>query len=392
VVVVGAGPAGAAAATFLSRAGARVTLLERARFPRDKVCGDGCSPRTMRVLEALGAERLPAMQAQPMRAFYARSPGGWTLDAELPQELFGGRGCVVPRQVLDEHLVRIATAAGAELREGVHVESVEVASDGARVRFRDGATLDADVVLGCDGSPSVVRRSLGAPDFAPGRSAYAVRAYYEGASLSRPEAFGLFWERELLPGYAWIFPLPDGRANVGVGMRADLLPRLPFKLPELLERFCRSPFGRQELGSARPLSKARGHHLPFGERVDNIVFDRALLLGDAAGFINPLTGEGIELAMESGQFAAEAVREAADAGDFSARGLSGYLARCRARFDVPFRLNGRLMSMFERPKLVDRIVRAARRSRRVQVELAAVMLGVAQRISPRLAVAAALGL
>jgi flavin-dependent dehydrogenase len=125
--------------------------------------------------------------------------------------------------------------------------------------------------------------------------------------------------------------------------------------------------------------------------VDNVVFDRALLLGDAAGFINPLTGEGIELAMESGQFAAEAVEEAANAGDFSAQGLSGYLARCRARFDVPFRLNGRLMSMFERPKLVDRIVRAARRSRRVQVDLAAVMLGVARRISPRLAVAATLG-
>jgi geranylgeranyl reductase family protein len=378
-------------ATFLARAGARVTVLERARFPRDKICGDGCTPRALEMFHSLGLDDLPTREAHPIHAFFGRSPGGFEVDAELPRELFGGRGSVIPRLLLDEHLIRRATAAGAELREGVHVEGVETNAAGARVMCRGAEAVEADVVLGCDGAPSVVRRSLKAPEFSPRWSAVAVRAYYEGVSLSRPNAFGLFWERDLLPAYAWIFPLPDGRANVGLGLRTDLAAKHSLKLPELMDRFCESAFGRQELKGARRLGKPKGHHLPFGKAVANVVYDRALLLGDAAGFINPLTGEGIELAMESGQFAAEALAEAHASGDFSAHGLEGYARRCRERFDIPFRLNGRLMAIFERPMLVDHICRAARRSRRVQVELAGIMMGVARRISPRLLVAAALG-
>jgi flavin-dependent dehydrogenase len=343
------------------------------------------------MLESLGVSGLPTTSTQPMARFFASSPGGKLLDAELPQQLFGGRGLVVPRQVLDEHLIRHAVRAGAQLREGVLVEQVSTSEQGAQVRCKGGETLDADVVLGCDGSPSVVRRSLGAPTFPPEHCAFAVRAYYENVSFSRPHAFGFFWERELLPGYAWIFPLPDGRANVGVGMRADLIPKLPFKLPEMLQRFVETAAGQRELRGARAVGKCKGHHLPFGSFVRDVVFQRALLLGDAAGFINPLTGEGIELALESGQFAAETIETAAQKGDYSAASLSSYQARCRERFETPFRLNTRLMRFFERPALVDRLISAAQRSKRLQVDLASVMLGVAQQISWRILLGAALG-
>jgi len=392
VVVVGAGPAGSSAATFLARAGAQVTLLERAHFPRDKVCGDGCTPRGTRMLNILGAADLPARHAAPVDAFFSRSPAGYTVDAPLPAELYGGKGFVIPRTILDEHLVRVATRAGAQLREGAHVEAVEAGVAGAKVRLRGGEVLDAEVVLGCDGSPSVARRSAAAPDFSPSWSAFALRVYYDGVVLSHPRAFGLFWEKELLPGYAWIFPLPQGRANVGVGMRADLLGRAKVQLPELLDRFCGSAFGRRELAGGRRLGKPLGHHLPFGGRVAHVTFDRLLLLGDAAGFVNPLTGEGIELALESGQLAAETIAEAAAAGDFSARGLAGYTRRCRERFETSFRLNGRLMQMFQHPRVVDRVARAAQDSRGVQVALASVMLGASRRLPARLWLAAALGL
>src|SRR3954470_22790736 len=122
VAIVGAGPAGSSAATFLARQGARVTLLERARFPRDKICGDGCTPRSVWMLERMGLGAWPEAEAAPADSVYAVSPGGEVLEAAIPARLFGGKALIISRQVLDERLVRHAVQAGAELREGVRVE------------------------------------------------------------------------------------------------------------------------------------------------------------------------------------------------------------------------------------------------------------------------------
>jgi geranylgeranyl reductase family protein len=391
IAIVGAGPAGSSAATFLARQGAKVTLLERNRFPRDKICGDGCTPRTLWMLERLGLEIRPGTETAWVDSVYSVSPGGVVLEAAIPPRLFGGKACVIPRQVLDERLVQHAVQSGAELREGVRVEGLERDASGIRLLCRGGESLRADVVLGCDGSPSVVRRSLGAPDFPAWESAFAVRAYYEGARLSHPRSMAFFWEEELLPAYGWIFPLPGGRANVGLGMRSDQLAASGAKLPELMERFCASPRVAAELAGARRVGKVKGHHLPFGSFASHTLFDRALLLGDAAGFVNPLTGEGIEFALESGAFAAETVAEAAATGDFSTRGLGGYVKRWEARFRDAFHLNRRVMHVFERPRRLDRIFRAAERSPRVRDELINIISGDATRLSWRFLAAAAFG-
>ncbi|HZI03199.1 MAG TPA: NAD(P)/FAD-dependent oxidoreductase, partial [Archangium sp.] len=209
------------------------------------------------------------------------------------------------------------------------------------------------------------------------------RAYYENVRLSHPRSFAFFWEKELLPAYGWIFPLPDGRANVGLGMRADQLDTSETKLPALMEKFCASPRVAAELAGARRVGKVKGHHLPYGSFSRHTQFDRALLLGDAAGFVNPLTGEGIEFALESGAFAAEAVAEAAASGDFSTRGLGGYARRWETRFRTAFHLNRRLMWAFERPWLLDRVFRTANRSASVRAELSDVLAGEATHISWR---------
>ncbi|MFZ5469705.1 MAG: NAD(P)/FAD-dependent oxidoreductase [Myxococcota bacterium] len=393
VVIVGAGPAGSSAATFLAQQGASVTLLERSHFPRDKVCGDGCTPRAVWMLEALGLGELvrEASAAAPVDALYGASPSGLVLDAEIPKSIFGGRGCVIARQVLDQRLVQRAVQAGATLREGVRVEGIHREEQGVAVRCRGGETVRADVVLGCDGAPSVVRSSLGAPDFPSAHRAVALRVYYENVRLSRPHAFGIFWEKDLLPGYGWVFPLPGNRANIGVGMRADLLEAQPYRINELLERFCALPRIAAELQGATRVGKPKGHHLPFGSFASRLVFDRALLLGDAAGFVNPLTGEGIEFALESGRFAAAAVVEADQVGDLGVRGLTGYGRRCRKRFEAVFRLNHRMASFFSRPRLVDRFFRAATRSEQVRQALAGVLLGEAPRLGWRLWAAVAFG-
>ena len=392
VAIVGAGPAGSSAATFLAQQGARVTLLERGHFPRDKICGDGCTPRTLWMLERLGLGALPGgAEASPVDAVHAVSPGGVVWDAAIPPRLFGGKASVITRQVLDERLVRRAVQAGAELREGVRVEGLEREGAGVVLRCQKGEPVRADLVLGCDGSPSVIRRALGAPDFPEHEGAFAVRAYYEGVRLSRPRSMAFYFEQDVLPAYGWIFPLPDGRANVGLGIRADQLAACGAKLPELMDRFCASRHVAAELAGGTRVGKVKGHHLPFGSFAHHTTFDRALLLGDAAGFINPLTGEGIEFALESGLFAAEAVAEAVAAGDLSARGLGGYARRWRERFRTAFRLNRRLMWAFERPRLLDRIFLTAGRNAHAREELIDILAGEAPRISWRFLAAVALG-
>lgn len=392
VAIVGAGPAGSAAATFLARRGARVTLLERGRFPRDKICGDGLTPRSCWMLDRLGLrDLLSSAEAAPVSNVVVGSPSGAVLDAPLPRSIFGGAAAVVPRLVLDERLAQNAVRAGAELREGVTVEGLERHDRGVTVRCRGGGAIHADVVLGCDGSPSILRRALGAPPFPDAHGAFAVRAYYEGVDLPHARAFSIFWEADLLPAYGWIFPLPGGRANVGIGMRTDCMVKAGARLPALLERFCARPRIAAQLRGGRRVGKVKGHHLPYGSFSAHTVFDRALLLGDAAGFINPLTGEGIELALESGEHAARAIEGAASAGAFGARALSRYRALCDERFRAAFRLNYRLQRVFEQPWLIDRLFRAAHRSERVMDELAGVMLGERSRITPRLVAAAVLG-
>jgi geranylgeranyl reductase family protein len=391
VLIVGAGPAGSAAATFLARQGIRVTLLERHRFPRDKVCGDGLTPRSLWMLDRLGLNNLCVERGAPIHRVYLASPGGHTLIAPLPAHIFGGRAGVVTRELLDEALVRHAQAAGAELVEQAVVEKVHISAQGAKVRLADGREFSGDIVLGCDGAPSVVRQALGAPSFPDEHSAFAVRVYYENLQLTHPDAYAIFWEQELLPAYGWVFPLPGGRANVGIGLRTDHMRARNEKLPALLEQFCSMPRAREQLKGGTRIGRAKGHHLPMGAFVAPIAFDRALLLGDAAGFINPLTGEGIEFAMESGEIASEVIAECVRHGDFSLAQTRVYQQRCRARFQKTFDINHKMQRFFSAPRLVDRVFRAANRSERVTHELADVLLGEDPKITWRLAVALATG-
>ena len=205
---------------------------------------------------------------------------------------------VIPRATLDQRLVERAVRAGAELREGMRVDHVDVHATRARLHMHDGSTLDVDAVVGCDGMPSVVRRSLGARTFRPDEVAQAIRGIYEGAELPYENALALIWERSVLPAYGWMFPLPGGRANVGIGLRMDQLKSSGRSLRSIYEQFLELPWVSKALANATLVGKAKGHPLPMTADPGAYVFDRALLAGDAAGFVNPLTGEGIEYALE----------------------------------------------------------------------------------------------
>ena len=373
VAVVGSGPAGASAAYVLASHGLSPLLIERSRHPRDKVCGEACTPRAVRSLQRMGLLAQLAPQGASVRRAVLISPSGRELQTDLP--VFQGQALVVSRRILDAQLVERAVAAGARLVDGRAVERVERHGRKLLVRFERGDSLQVDLVLGCDGVGSVVRRSLGAPKIPAGHRAFAIRAIFEDAKLPAADALTVVWERSLLPAYGWIFPLPGGRANVGIGIRADRLRAKGQALPALFERFLAMPRVREALAGAQMAGRAQGHPLPYSSSWGPCVMDGAMLAGDAAGLVNPLTGEGIDLAIESGELAGEVGCEALARGDASAAGLRSYQRLCEATFGRVLRLNGWLGIAFAVPWVLDRLFKAGRNNARLRQDLAQIALG-----------------
>jgi len=308
VVVVGGGPAGAACAAAARRAGpaARVLVLDRAEFPRDKVCGDGIAPEALDVLAGLGldADALTDGWASVPR-LRLRSPGGTTVERTMRRP-----ARVVPRAVFDGRLLTAALATGAELRRHV-VRRLEMHP--THVAVDD--VLTAGVVVGADGAESVVRRALGLRANRPDRMAIAIRGYApEPAGLEGVQAILTTGQR--WPAYAWSFPLGDGRANVGYGElvsgganREHLLAGLARLLP-----------------GVRP-DELKAHRLPLSTGRPRQPDGRVLLAGDAASLINPLTGEGIFYAVLSGALAGAAAVHGQGAGADYRRALRERLGR-----------------------------------------------------------------
>ncbi|MEU4562115.1 geranylgeranyl reductase family protein [Actinoplanes sp. NPDC023936] len=303
VAVIGAGPAGSAAALAALRGGASVLLLDRADFPRDKPCGDGIAAEAVDVLTGLGVPD-PVRGFRQVERLRLVAPGGAAVARPLPRPAH-----TVPRRIFDERLVRAAVAGGAEWRR--HTTR--------RVRGDDPVVIDeryrARVLIGADGAGSVVRRSLGHGANPAGHLAIAIRGYAPAADTGEQV---IITTRQRWPAYAWQFPIGDGTANVGYG---ELLRGRPLSRAYLRNRLA------VLLPGAEPVS-VRGHHLPLSTARPVAGRGRMLLAGDALSLINPLTGEGIFYAVLSGALAgAEAARGPRDVARRYAEALRRRLGR-----------------------------------------------------------------
>ncbi len=307
LIVAGAGPAGAAAALEAMRLdpGARVLLLDRAAFPRDKACGDGIGPHAAADLAALGAAS--ALDGYPpLRRLRLLAPGGIEVagTSALPS-------WVVPRRVLDARLVALAVEAGAVL-ERERVRAIE-RRDGLAVV---NGELAAPAVIGADGANSTVRRLIGAPSSPDRHTAIALRGYAPAPQDADEQLIG--WVEEGWPAYVWSFPTGTGLRNVGYGL---LRSRLAGGGKAELERRLRALLPGAEPDPA----SLRAHHLPFSGRRPLAGAGRVLLCGDAASMVNPLSGEGIYYALASGRLAAQAALRSPARPLATYRGLVGRL-------------------------------------------------------------------
>ncbi|MFI7541056.1 NAD(P)/FAD-dependent oxidoreductase [Actinoplanes sp. NPDC049599] len=330
VAVVGAGPAGAAAALAARRAGASVLLLDKADFPRDKPCGDGIAADAVDVLEGLGVTGVTDGY-RPVTALRLIGPGGAEVARPLPRAAH-----TVPRRVFDERLVRAAVAQGAELRRHT-VREVRPGPGGVTL---DGL-VTARVVIGADGAGSVVRRALGHPVNPGGHLAIAIRGYAPAIGAEQLiRTTSARW-----PAYAWSFPIGDGTANVGYG---ETLRGTPLTKAYLLERL-------GELLPGGTPTGLRAHHLPLSTRRPPPGRGPVLLAGDALSLINPFTGEGIFYAVLSGALAGAAAAAGPE------RAAERYAAALTGRLGRHLRHSGFAALLTRRPGVVDAAVRAARR-------------------------------
>ena len=370
-IVVGAGPGGATTSTLLARQGKKVLVLDQSDWPRDKICGDGISGKSMDAIKELGLEdKLRANESLGSWGVTFSGPYGDEVSIPFGKQIAGkiAPGFVCTREVFDKVLfdasvesgadVRIKTTVTNLLKEGNKVVGVRYKTPEKQVR-----EARAPIVIGADGAYSVVARELGMDQLDEKHYVAAVRAYFEGVSgFSDGNFIELHFVDEVIPGYFWIFPLGNGKANVGVGMLSSEIKKRDVKLKPLLDEMIKLPKFAERFKDAKQMTPTKGWGLPVGSKPRTMSGDGWMLIGDAASLIDPFTGEGIGNAMVTGMMAAEWIDKAEKANDYSAAFFATYEKEVLDLLTNEFRLSHMLQKLGRWKWLLNTVIAKASRS------------------------------
>lgn len=366
VIVVGAGPAGSSTAIHLARRGLSVVLLEKSVFPRDKVCGDGLTPRATRQLIRLGIDTSEAngwLHNKGLRIY-----GGRVQPFEMPwPELadFPNYGLVRPRADFDDLLAKHAVAAGVRMFEDTNVTEAILDERSGRiigVRAKDGREFRAPLVVAADGNSARLAISMGLNKRDDRPMGVAVRTYYTSPRHDDDylESWLELWDgtpgqSNLLPGYGWIFGMGDGTCNVGLGMlnTSSAFGKTDYKA--LLKAWLDNTPEEWGFRDANMTMPVKGAALPMAFNRQPAYTRGLVLVGDSAGMVNPFNGEGIAYAMEAGEMAADAIAEAHYRGVGTAaaeKALNGYPTQLKAAFGGYYRLGTVFVKLIGNPKIM----------------------------------------
>jgi menaquinone-9 beta-reductase len=370
VLVIGGGPAGAAAGFWLAKAGHDVCVLERKAFPRDKTCGDGLTPRAVHQLQDMGLEA--AIAAHHHRHDGLRAVAhGITLELEWPEHpVFPSYGYVVRRRDLDQLVAEHAAGAGAALlpaTEAVRPLLHDGLLAGAVVKDKaSGQTREirARYVIVADGSLSRFGRALGAARNKAYPQGIAIRGYFESPISTDPwiESCLDVHDRNgaSMPGYGWIFPLGDGTINVGIGLLSTFKGYKDVNTTHLMSEWAATAPERWRIDPDAMLAPPTGGRLPMAGSVNPKVGPNWLLVGDAAGSINPFNGEGIDYAYETARMAADLVDEALTIG--TAGPLQRYPTLLDDEYGLYFKVARNFAKIIGQPVLMRELTRVGMRS------------------------------
>lgn len=313
VLVVGAGPAGTACALTLHRLGHEVTVVDKATFPRDKCCGDGLTTNALRVLEHLGFDPATVPDFTVCHDVVVRAPHGRSIPLPLPSGA-GTFAAIAPREQLDHALVTLCRDRGITVHENsAFVDVPRNDADAVTVTIEGLGPVTVDYVVAADGMWSPVRKSLGLSTAGYLGEWHAFRQYVGNVTGSAAQTLHVWFDEDLLPGYAWSFPLPGNRVNFGFGILRTEERSVQF-MNEVWRDLLERPHIVEALGAGF-VPEGRHTAWPIPARIDSAVRSsgRVLFVGDAVCATDSLTGEGIGQALETGIAAAEAIDEGRDA-------------------------------------------------------------------------------
>jgi menaquinone-9 beta-reductase len=390
IAVVGAGPAGASAANALCLGGVHdVALIDRARFPRDKACGDGITEGAADVLKELDLGHLLAPHASIKRVVVTAPSGAQAALEPVAGERPLPLAYVIPRTIFDAALVSAALQRGAADLTGYRLDKADRCDGRWSLELsgeppaRPRRQISADFLIGADGAVSRVRRALGLALNSDAHTSIAIRAYARAAAPRKPlmqidMIDGIIW-----PGYAWIFDSGSQIVNVGLGTELLAYKAQKRRLPEVLASYL------SQLGEGFDLDQASVHSapLPLASKLPPLAHpaQSAALIGDAASMINPLTGEGISYGMVAGLLLGRALADAIRRGQDLGPAALSYEKDFRARFSAHFRNNVALRGILRFRPLAERMVGSYRRDAAYYRDALEFMLGCGNTVSvPRL--------
>ena len=378
VCIIGAGPGGATAALQLAQSGIHSVVVDKAFFPRDKVCGDGLSGKVMTALEAIDKNL-----AQRLRDFAPKqdswgvtfvSPGRVNMDVAYKPDYNVQKdepaGFVCKRIHFDNFLVEeLKRRPEIQLFEGTAIDKYELQEDGYLVSNADGSfRVKATLLIVANGAHSSFTKDIANIRMEPAYYAAGVRAYYKNVKGTHADNFiELHFLKPLLPGYLWIFPLPNGEANVGMDMISEAVRNKKVNLKKLLTDTLESdPVFKERFRDAEMVSNIEGYGLPLGSKKRVLSGERYMLVGDAAYLVDPFTGEGIGNALYAGRIAAQQAAAALEANDFSAARLAAYDEGIYRVLGPELQLSHRLQKLVRYPRLFNFLMKIGTRNKQLK--------------------------
>ena len=373
LVIVGAGPAGAVATLYAKRAGLSVCLLDKETFPRDKICGDALSGKAVTILRELDLFKpIGDLPGAEIHTVTFGSPDKTCVDIDLTRSSRQDflTGFVIRREILDHFLFQRAQQVADQTIEGFTVQDILKEGDtvvgiSGKTESGESQEIRGKVVLGANGFSSVVARKLGLYSHDPRHWIVALRCYYKDVK-GLTDQIELHYVDEVIPGYFWIFPLEEGYANVGIGMLHEYIKRENIDLKVALDNAINSDTFSDRFADAQPTEEPIGWNLPAGSKHRPNHGNGFMLLGDAAGLIDPFTGEGIGNAFYSAKFGVETAQAAIDADDVSASILSAYDRKLWDEIGSELKVSHRLQKIGRSRTLLNFVIHKAERSQEVR--------------------------